>query len=108
MTRTSRRSRPKSGAEPSANPSGRDRGPGWEPEGGVPRYITFPAQTGGGWVPSLGSIVAGSVLMMTSYFVAEAVLAANPHSLHWLAAVVGGLVGGVGPIIAVRVFGRSR
>jgi hypothetical protein len=56
----------------------------------------------------VASIVAGFALMLTAYFAAEATLASEPHPLHWLAAVAGGLVGGIAPIVAARVFARSR
>ncbi|MBI2765948.1 MAG: hypothetical protein HYX53_08575 [Chloroflexi bacterium] len=75
----------------------------------MPRYIEFPAQAeSGGTGPSVASLVAGFALLMAAYFVAEATLASYPHPLHWLAAVAGGLVGGVTPVVAARVFARSR
>jgi hypothetical protein len=109
--RSSKRSRPPSRPEGARARSDGDQNPreGWEPEGGVPRYINFPAESdSGGRGPSTASIVGGFGLLLAAYFVAEASLASEPHPLHWLAAVAGGLVGGVTPIVIGRVFVRSR
>jgi hypothetical protein len=74
----------------------------------VPRYITFPEHEGGGWSPSLASMAGGLVLTVATWFVAESALASDPHPVHWLVAVAGGLVGGIAPMVAVKVFARSR
>ena len=110
MAYSSKRSRPPSGSEGAGNRSNRapEKRSGWEPETGVPRYIQFPAGDKGGWGPSVASVLAGFGLMMTAYLVAEGALASDPHGLHWLAAVAGGIVGAVTPIVAGRVFARSR
>jgi hypothetical protein len=56
----------------------------------------------------VASVVVGFGLMMTAYLVAEGLLASQPHGLHWLAAVAGAIVGGFTPLVAARMFARSR
>ena len=68
---------------------------GFKPEGGVPDYIRFPKEETD-WGLSGATVLGASVLFFAGYVFGEVALASRPHPAHWLAAAIGGLVGGGG------------
>lgn len=72
---------------------------GYEPESGLPRYLSDADHEGSGG-PGLGAVGGGLVMLLTAYLIAESALADRPHPLHWGVAAAGAVVGtGAGWIV---------
>lgn len=61
-------------------------GSGYNPEAGIPRYLTDRPAQGGGTVLN-GAMLGAGIAILPSYFAAEASLAAFAHPIHWFGAV---------------------
>ncbi len=103
----SRKAKPARGKPPPPS-TGVGSARGFEPETGLPTYLHPPGGSAAAHGPGVASIIGGITLMFAAYFIAEASLARQAHAWHWLAAVVGALVGAFGAALGERAWSRWR